>query len=120
MYVVGTAVTNLAVVQNDDSGTSARVSWGLPASFSASGFTVLYQTSGSSKRVSIDCSECSEHCTDCSVTLSRLVRGLTYNISVVTESEQLPSGLVGPVNIILGEYDSRYYSITCSCAILLL
>ena len=102
MYVVGTAVTNLAVVQNDDSGTSARVSWGLPASFSASGFTVLYQTSGSSKRVSIDCSECSEHCTDCSVTLSRLVRGLTYNISVVTESEQLPSGLVGPVNIILG------------------
>lgn len=103
IHSVGTEVTNLTAVQEDISGTGIRITWDLPSSPppTASGFTLIYETSESNSTFSIG------FCTECGHTLEGLTTGSTYSISIITESAHLPSGLVGPVNVTLGMSESH-------------
>jgi hypothetical protein len=96
---VATGATNLRVVQTDNSGTSIIITWSLPSlpTPTASGFAVLYETSDTRNSVSVDL------CTECELIVSGLIRGSNYSVWVITESAQLPSDLIGPVNITSSE-----------------
>ena len=95
---MGTEATNLTAVQQDISGTSIEITWGLPSSPTptVSGFTVIYDTSESSGSLSVAA------CTECEATLPGLTTGLTYRILIITESAHPPSTIVGSVNVTLG------------------
>ena len=97
---MGTEAINLTAVQEDISGTSIIITWDLPSSPAptASGFTVMYETSESSET----CTGLTER----SLTRQGLMTGSTYSISIITQSTHLPSGLVGPVNVTLGLSES--------------
>ena len=75
--------------------TSILVSWTAPASGGASrtGYRILYQTGGGSERsVYVDVGAgATNH------TLTGLLGGETYNISIVALSDQFPSTAVGLV-----------------------
>ena len=96
---MATVATNLMVEQTDNSGTSIIITWSLPSlpTPTASGFTVLYETSDTRTSVSVDL------CTECELNVSGLIRGSNYSVWVITESAQLPSDVIGPVNITSSE-----------------
>ena len=76
---------------------SIRVSWTAPTSGAdVTGYRIYW--SGGSDQGSMDASA-----GDTTVTISGRSHGLTYNISIVALSVQLPSPEVGPVMVALGE-----------------
>lgn len=88
---------NLLVLQADLTATSIRVMWDPPSAPAiANGFQVIYETTGESGSVDVPL------CTECVTVLSGLRRSATYNVSVVTLSDHLPSSPVGPVTVNLG------------------
>ena len=95
---VGTDPINLVAIQQDEGATSISVTWELPTSPTptANGFVVIYETNGSSNNISIN------FCTECGTSITGLMTGSTYNISVITESSHLPSNVTGPVAVTLG------------------
>lgn len=99
---MGTDPTNLTAIQQDLSGTSILVNWQLPSlpEPTGNGFAIIYETTVSSDSISVD------FCNDCEVLIPDLMVGSVYNISVVTESEHLPSNIEGPVSVVLGEFES--------------
>jgi len=77
--------------------TSFTVSWTAPTSgATVTGYRIYW--SGESDQGSMDA-----NAGDTAVTISRRSHGLTYNISIVALSVQLPSPEVGPVTVSLGE-----------------
>ena len=77
--------------------TSFTVSWTAPSSgANVTGYRIYW--SGGSDQGSVDA-----NATDDAVTISGLSHGLTYTISMVALSVQLPSPVVGPVTVTLGE-----------------
>ena len=88
--------SNLAAVTADP--TSIRVSWTAPttSTVSVTGYQIYW--SGGSDQGSMNASA-----GDTAVTISGRSHGLTYNISIATLSNQLPSPEVGPVMVALGE-----------------
>ena len=87
--------TNLLAVQA--SPTSITVSWTAPISGpTVTGYQINYQSEGEEGSVNVGASEAT-------VTLDGRSHGLTYNITIVALSQQLPSPLVGPVTVTLGE-----------------
>ena len=95
---VGTDPTNLVAIQQSLSAVSITVTWDLPSSPTPTGsaFLVLYETAESNNSISVD------FCTECETVITGVMAGTTYSISVVTLSEHLPSNVVGPVNVTLG------------------
>ena len=87
--------TNLTV---ELAGTNnISVSWTAPASDPAViGFRIYYQAQGDQGAV-----DCDANSTECII--SNCTIGQQYNITVVALSENLPSTLVGPKNIIIGK-----------------
>ena len=87
--------TNLTV---ELSGTNnINVSWTTPASAPAViGFQMYYQVQGDQGTVDLNATSTEYTITNCTV-------GQHYNITVVALSENLPSTLVGPESIIIGE-----------------
>ena len=95
--------TNLLAMQA--SPTSITVSWTVPLSgATVTGYQINYQSEREEGSVNVDASEAT-------VTLDGRSHGLTYNISILALSQQLPSPLVGPVIVTLGE------SLNSSCSI---
>ena len=87
--------SNLAAVP--DGPISIRVSWTAPTSgANVTGYRIYW--SGGSDQGSMNASA-----GDTTVAISRRSHGLTYNISIVALSVQLPSPEVGPVMVTLGE-----------------
>ena len=83
---MATAPSNLAALQVDLTATSIRVTWDAPSTPAiANRFQVIYETIGESGSVEVS------NCTECVTVLSDLRRSATYNISVVTLSDHLPS-----------------------------
>ena len=79
---------------------SIRVSWTAPTSGAdVTGYRIYW--SGGSDQGSMDASA-----GDTTVTISGRSHGLTYNISIVVLSVQLPSPEVGPVMVTLGELNN--------------
>ena len=86
--------SNLTAVPD---GPSIRVSWTAPTSGAdVTGYQIYW--SGRSDQGSMDASA-----GDTTVTISGRSHGLTYNISIVALSVQLPSPEVGPVMVALSE-----------------
>ena len=87
------------------SPTSIRVSWTvLISGATVTGYQINYQSEREEGSVNVGASEVT-------VTLDGRSRGLTYNITIVALSQQLPSPVVGPVIVTLGE------SLNSSCSI---
>ena len=87
--------TNLLAMQA--SSTSIRISWTAPTSgATVTGYQINYQSEREEGSVNVGASEAT-------VTLDGRSRGLTYNISILALSQQLPSPLAGPVTVTLGE-----------------
>ena len=79
------------------SPTSIRVSWTAPVTgTTVIGYQINYQSEREEGSVDVGASEAA-------VTLDGRSRGLTYNITVVALSQQLPSPVVGPVVVTLSE-----------------
>ena len=87
--------TNITV---ELSGTNnINVSWTKPVSGPAViGFQMYYQAQGDQGTVDLNATSTEYTITNCTV-------GQQYNITVVALSENLPSTLVGPESIIIGE-----------------
>ena len=87
------------------SPTSIRVSWTAPVSgATVIGYQINYQSEGEEDSVNVGASEAT-------VTIGSRSHGLTYNITIVALSQQLPSRVVGPVIVTLSE------SLNSSCSI---
>ena len=95
LIIAASSPTNLLAMQA--SPTSIRVSWTAPVSgATVTGYQINYQSVGEEGSVDVGASEAT-------VTLDGRSRGLTYNITIVALSQQLPSPVVGPVIVTLGE-----------------
>ena len=94
-FVEASPPTNLTV---ERSGTNnINVSWTTPASGPAViGFQMHYQAQGDQGTVDLNAASTEYIITNCTI-------GQQYNITVVAVSENLPSTLVGPESIIIGE-----------------
>ena len=103
LIIAASSPTNLLAMQA--SPTSIRVSWTAPVSgATVTGYQINYQSVGEEGSVDVGASEAG-------VTLDGRSHGLTYNITIVALSQQLPSTVVGPVIVTLGE------SLNSSCSI---
>ena len=80
------------------SGTNnINVSWTTPASGPAViGFRMYYQAQGDRGTVDLNATSTEYSITNCII-------GQQYNITVIALSENLPSTLVGPKSVIIGE-----------------
>jgi len=80
---------------------SALVSWTAPSGGAAvTGYTIYYsyqQEGGERSSVSAGAS-------DTSATISGLIEGATYSITIVASSNTLPSTVTGPQTITIGTY----------------
>ena len=81
--------------------TSIRVSWTAPVSGAAvTGYRISY--SGGSDQGSVDAgASAAEH----TITVTPSQRFLTYSISIVTLSSQLPSSSAGPIMVTVGTHN---------------
>ena len=85
------------ISQSNSTHVNITVSWQSPVmSDPVTGYVIYYQPQGGA--VSSD-----EVSGGVSHLLEGLQRGVTYNISIVALSEHLPSPLVGPVTVTLGQ-----------------
>ena len=64
------------------------------------GYTINYQQEGGER------SSLSAGANDTSATISGLIEGATYSITIVTTSKTLPSTVTGPQNITIGMHYS--------------
>ena len=95
--------TNLTAAQSGI--ISVQVSWTAPASGGAlrTGYRIFYQTGGSEQSVDAAAGVASR-------TLTGLLSGMTYNISIESRSNSLPSAVLGPSVVrIRGEFVSSFH-----------
>ena len=79
--------------------TAVQVSWSAPASgATVTGYVIYYETTGGSEQSVAVGAAATEY------TLTGLMNGQTYSISIVALSAQLPSIRTGPVSVTLGEF----------------
>ena len=79
--------------------TALQVSWSAPASGAiVTGYVIYYETTGGSEQSVTVGAAATEY------TLTGLMIGESYNISIVALSGQLPSILTGPVSVTLREF----------------
>ena len=95
LYIAAESPTNLIVEQ--EALTSIRVSWTPPVSgATVTGYRIYYQTEQNHDNVDVGASA-TRH------VLMGLRYGFSYAITIVTVSRHIPSPLLGPVIITLGE-----------------
>ena len=79
--------------------TAVQVSWSAPASgATVTGYDIYYETTGGSEQSVTVGAAATEY------TLTGLMIGQTYSISIVALSAQLPSNLTDPVSVTLCEF----------------
>ena len=100
---LGTAAESpfdLTVEQPLQEPGSFRVSWTPPASpADLTGYRIYY--SGADDSGSVDVGSSATN-----ITIDNRIVGVTYSIIMVALSPHLPSPVVGPVNVLLGEYST--------------
>ena len=105
--------TGLTVEQLPQEPGSFRVSWTPPASLAnLTGYRIYYSGAGDSGSVDVGASTTE-------VTIGNRIAGVAYSITMVALSPHLPSPVVGPVTITLGEYDLLLCNGTCQFIVLL-
>ena len=88
---------------------SFRVSWTPPASLAnLTGYRVYYSGAGYSGSMDVGASATE-------VTIDNCTAGVTYIITMVALSPHLPSPVVGPVTVTLGEYNQYSTDIVVYC-----
>ena len=91
--------TDLSAEQLPQEPGSFRVSWTPPASLiNLTGYCIKYRGAGDSGSMDVGASATE-------VTIDNCTAGVTYTITIVALSPHLPSPVVGPVTITLGEYN---------------
>ena len=89
--------TGLTAEQLPQEPGSFRVSWTPPASLAnLTGYHIYYSGAGDSGSVDVGASVTE-------VTIDNCTAGVTYTITMVALSPHLPSPVIGPVTVILGE-----------------
>ena len=89
--------TNLTAEPLPQEPGSFRVSWTPPASLAnLTGYRIYYSGVNDSGSVDVDASAAN-------ITIDNRTAGVTYTITMVALSPHLPSPVVGPVTITLGE-----------------
>ena len=97
MHVAADSPTNLTAEQLPEEPESLRVSWTPPASLAnLTGYHIYYSGADDSGSVDVDASATE-------VTIDNCTAGVTYTITMVALSPHLPSPVVGPVAVTLGE-----------------
>ena len=82
--------------------TSIRVSWTAPVSgATVTGYRISY--SGGTDQGSVDVGASA---TDHTVTITQPQSRLTYSISIITLSSQLPSSVAGPIMVTAGKHNA--------------
>ena len=97
LYIAADSPTNLTVERLPEEPGSFRVSWTPPASLvNLTGYRIYYNGAGDSGSVDVDASQTN-------ITIGNCTTSVTYSITLVALSPHLPSPVVGPVSVILGE-----------------
>ena len=109
--------TNLIVEQLPQEPGSFRVSWTPPASSAnLTGYRIYYSGADDSGSMVVDASTTN-------IIIGSRKPGVTYSITMVTLSPHLPSSVVGPVTVTLGEKHlhafNRHNDLICDGPILL-
>ena len=92
--------TELSATQVDL--TSIRVSWTAPVSgATVTGYRISY--SGGTDQGSVDVGASA---TDHTITITPPQSHLTYSISIITLSSQLPSSVAGPIMVTVGKHSA--------------
>ena len=98
MHIAADSPTGLTAEQLPEEPGSFRVSWTPPASLTnLTGYRIYYSGASDSGSVDVDASTTE-------VTIDNRTAGMTYTITMVALSPHLPSSVVGPVSVTLGEY----------------
>ena len=99
VYAAADHPTGLAAEQLPQEPGSFRVSWTPPASLTnLTGYRIYYSGADDSGSMDVGASATE-------VTIDNRIAGVTYSITMVALSPHLPSPVVGPVTITLGEYN---------------
>ena len=89
--------TDLTTEQLPQEPSSFRVSWTPPASLAnLTGYRIYYSGADDSGSVDVGASTTN-------ITIDNRMAGVAYSITMVALSPHLPSPVVGPVSVILGE-----------------
>ena len=97
MHAAAAIPTGLTAKQLTQEPVSFRVSWTPPASLAnLTGYRIYYSGADDSGSVDVGASATE-------VTIDNRTAGVTYTIRMVALSPDLPSPVVGPVNVTLGE-----------------
>ena len=99
LFTAANEPQNLSAVQRKSTEVQVNVSWSAPASGAANvtGYVIYNETTGGSEQIVTVGAAATEY------TLTGLMIGHTYSISIVALSAQLPSILTGPVSVTLGQ-----------------
>ena len=98
--VAADSPTNLTAEQLPQEPGSFRVSWTPPASSAnLTGYRIYYSGANDSGSVAVGASATNN-------TIDNRITGVTYTITMVALSPHLPSPVIGPVNVLLGEYST--------------
>ena len=107
MYAAADSPTNLTAEQLPQEPGSFRVSWNPPASLTnLTGYRIYYSgadDSGADDSGSDDSGSMDVGASATEVTIDNRTAGVTYTITMVALSPHLPSPVVGPTNVTLGE-----------------
>ena len=97
VYAAADSPTGLTAERLPQEPGSFRVSWTPPASLAnLTGYHIYYSGAGDSGSVDVGASTTE-------VTIDNRTAGVTYTITMVALSPHLPSPVVGPVTVTLGE-----------------
>ena len=90
---------------------SLLVTWTPSAGPNVTGYTIFYQQQdgGHSSRHSMEAEE-----TDTSVTITGLMRGATYSINIMANSNTLPNDIAGPNQTIGKQYNCHFFCLAIS------
>ena len=96
--VAAVSPTDMTAEQLPQEPGSFRVSWTPPVSSAdLTGYRIYY--SGADDSGSVDVGSSATN-----ITIDNRTAGVTYTITMMALSPHLPSPVVGPVNVLLGEY----------------
>ena len=99
LFTAANQPQDLSAIQRNSTEVQVNVSWSAPASGAATvtGYVIYNETTGGSEQIVTVGAAATEY------TLTGLMNGQTYNISIVALSAQLPSILTAPVSVTLGQ-----------------
>ena len=100
LHAAAESPTNLTIERLPEEPRSFRVSWNPPASLAnLTGYRVYYSGADDSGSIDVGASATEVIIDNCTV-------GVSYSITMVALSQHLPSPVVGPVSVTLGEYSA--------------